>query len=190
MTTARTCPSCDASLPSDAPQGVLNFDAGSKRTPNPKTDIIKLLNKALSKATLSKANQKPIAKPYVIFIDLNLPPSAGSVFEKAWFKDLKSGIERQLGEATPAKPDVFSMLVFTNHPFHYGPDDGPSPQVEAPLALFSMHPKYPIERAALDLLYDAAANFGNIPHGFPIPPNQMNEAAGFGQNSFATTGLE
>ena len=120
---------------------------------------------------------------------MNLPPSAGSVFEKPWFKELKSGIERQLGDATPTKRDVFNMLVFTNHPFHYGSNDGPSPQLEVPLALLAMHPKYPVERAALDILYDAAANFGNIPRGFPIPPNQMNEAAGFGQSSAAPTGL-
>jgi hypothetical protein len=168
-------------------QGVLNFDAGGKRTSNPKADVIKLLNKALSKATLSKANQNPITKPYVIFIDLNLPPSAGSAFEKPWFKDLKSGIDRQLGEATPAKPDVFNMLVFTNHPFHYSPADEPSPQVDVPLALFSMHAKHPIERAALDLVYHAAANFGNIPRGFPILPDH---AADIERNSAAPTGLE
>jgi hypothetical protein len=152
-------------------QGVLDFNTGAKQTPNPKAGVIKLLNRALGKATLSKTNLRPIEKPYLVFIDVNLPPSAGSVFEKAWFKETKTGIERALKEATPVKPDMFNMLVFTNHPFHYGPNDGASPQLEEPFALLSMHPKYPIERALLDMIYEAAANFGNIPRGFPIRPD-------------------
>jgi hypothetical protein len=106
----------------------------------------------------------------LIFIDLNLPPSQGSVFEKPWFREVKESVERQFGAVTLAKPDEFSMVVFTNHPLHYGRNDEPSPQLEKPFVLFSMYPKYPLSRGLLDAIHEAAENFGNIPRGFPIHP--------------------
>jgi hypothetical protein len=139
-------------------KNVLGAKIGRKTT---KADIIQLLNRAL---------KKTVSQPYVIFIDLNLPPLEGSVFEKPWFKEVKESVERQLGEATPSKPDLFNMVVFTNHPLHYGRNDEPSPPLEHPVVLFSMHPKHPIDRVLLDAIHMAAEKFGNIPPGFPVYP--------------------
>ena len=145
--------------------GVLDFEGEGQPVQNPKADVIGLLNDAIA-----KANEKPITQPYVIFIDLNLPPSQGSVFEKPWFREVKQRVERQLGEATPSKPDAFNMVVFTNHPLHYGGNDEPSPPLEHPVVLFSMHPKHPADRVLLDAIHEAAEKFGNIPPGFPDNP--------------------
>lgn len=140
-------------------KGVLGAELGGNTT---KADIIPLLNRAL--------NGKTVSQPYVVFIDLNLPQSEGSAFEKPWFKEVKQRVERQLGEATSSKPDLFNMVVFTNHPLHYGSNDEPSPPLEHPVVLFSMHPKHPADRVLLDAIHEAAEKFGNIPPGFPVYP--------------------
>ena len=71
-----------------------------------------LLNDALGKAP---------SHPYVIFLDLNVPPSSESPFEKPWFRQIVQTIDHASGPDD--QPDPFSLLVFTNFPHHYDQDD-------------------------------------------------------------------
>ena len=62
------------------------------------------------------------------------------------------------------------MVVFTNHPLHYGHNNQPSPSLEHPVILFPNYSKHSVDRALLYAIHDAAEKFGNIPRGFPVYP--------------------
>ncbi len=76
-----------------------------------KVGIARLLNEALT--------QKPDGLPFVIFIDLNLPPTPEKIIpEKKWWDDLRKAIDLQK-VPTEADPDDFNMLFLTNFSYHY-----------------------------------------------------------------------
>lgn len=58
--------------------------------------------------------QGPHSDPFIIFIDVNLPPSAGySPDSKPWLSSIKQAL-LPLGEASVDNPDPFSLLIPTN----------------------------------------------------------------------------
>lgn len=84
-----------------------------------KGDIGSLLNKALT--------QKPEGKPFIIFIDLNLPATASLEFvNKPWFGDVSSVINN-LPTPTAESPDKSNAIIVTNFAGHYG-----SPGIDSP----------------------------------------------------------
>lgn len=134
-------------------QGVLGFGVQKKSVPIMKARIGKLLNQAL---------QKPTNYPYIIFIDLNLPPYPGQIFQKPWFKEIIKAASQIKGDLDP-----FNLIVFTNHPHHYVREDAPYPQNET-ASLFSQNPKVYVEHPKTILkIHEAALQFGNIPNDFP-----------------------
>jgi hypothetical protein len=146
--------------------GVLDANVEGKRKPNPKAKIIQLLNQAL---------KKTVCQPYVIFIDINLPFSPEPVFQKKWFQEIYRSIFLELGDSSPAKRDKFNIIFFTNHPWHYGEDDQPSPPREPGATLVSKYPEKPlVDNAILNDLMKAVDLFGNIPRAFPINYDQSN----------------
>lgn len=135
-------------------QFVLGYGGLGAPDLNPRVRIGKLLNQASAKMR---------NLPHVIFIDLNLPPSKGDLFEQPWFKELKQTMER-IGEPTHEKPDLFNMIMFINHPEHYLMD---TPYSRHSLGVFSKYPKYLLEPPViLHLIHDAVQKFGNIPQNF------------------------
>lgn len=121
--------------------------------------------KASIKGLLDAAMEKPAKHPYVIFIDINLPPSSGSVFEATWFKEVAETATR-VGRTAETDPAPFNQIVFTNHPFHYGNDDDVSPR-PATLSAIPNHTKIPISYPrVLTAIHEAAEKFGNIPDNF------------------------
>lgn len=135
--------------------GVLGF-GGNPATHELKAGIKGLLDSALA---------KPAIFPYVIFIDVNLPPSSKPLFETPWFKEVADSATKA-GRVSDTDPSPFNQLVFTNHPFHYGKDNEPCPQPAA-FSAIAMNPKIPIAHpSVLNAIHDAVYKFGNIPETF------------------------
>lgn len=140
--------------------GVLDANVQVKKKPNPKAQIIQILNQALKKS---------VSQPYVIFIDLNLPFSPEPAFQKKWFQEIHGSILTQLDDSSLTKRDKFNMIVFTNHPWHYGENNQPSPPLEPGICLVSKYPEKEFTNdTVLNELMKAVQLFGNIPKGFPI----------------------
>jgi hypothetical protein len=136
---------------------VLGAEIGGNLT---KAEIIPLLNRAL---------KKTVSQPYVIFIDLNLPYSPEPPFKKKWFQEIHGSILPELGDSSPTERDKFNMVVFTNHPWHYGENNQPSPPLEPGMCLVSKYPEMELTNGmVLNDLMKAVQQFGNIPKAFPI----------------------
>lgn len=117
-------------------------------------DIGALLQKALT--------QKPDGKPFIVFVDLNLPATANTEFpEKPWFSD----VQKLIGEMpppTPERPDVANAIVITNFSSHYGAPGGQAPPREY-VTIISRIPQNPTRNAtALTELVGVIADYGQI----------------------------
>lgn len=133
--------------------GVLDFSGESEPDRQVKIGINGLLKNAL---------KKPTHYPYVIFIDLNLPPTFENLYETPWFKEIQETVNR-LGGSLEGKAH-FNLLVLTNYPHHYGKEGKPNPPMlvipKSPRILFgSPEVIQEIEKAVLQ--------YGNIPRDFP-----------------------
>ncbi len=107
---------------------------------------------------------KKVYHPYVVFIELKIPPSPGTVFEKPWFRKVMDGVER----ANPSEHDrdTFNLIVFTNHPDHYAEGDTPAPPSEA-LCVFGRNPlRECMHPELLTSIWDATNKWGEIPQDF------------------------
>jgi len=134
--------------------GVLGYP-GEKQD-NPKTGVTRLLRLARAKAEATQL-------PYVVFVDLNLPPSEGAdIRELGWFQELL----REIMDHAEEGPDPCNMLMFTNQPQHYGAEMAPNPRTDR-VSMVSPNPKIPIEHPeALEALREAARQYGRIPNWF------------------------
>ncbi len=113
---------------------------------------------------LNSAFRKEVHHPYVVFVELNLPPTQGSVFEKPWLRKVVDGIERAgAGDDTR---DPFNLIVVTNHADHYVKGSTPAPAHEA-LCVFGRNPVHPCKHPELlTALWGAAEQHGTIPNEF------------------------
>lgn len=137
-------------------QNVLKFSSQNEPYPLIKVRIGSLLNEAM---------QKPTGHPYVIFIDLNLPPYLGKVFDKPWFKEILKTLDR-VNSKSEQEPNPCNLILFTNHPHHYGREDEPDPKKDI-LPVFAQYPKIPAKHPETILgICDAALQYGNIPNEF------------------------
>lgn len=136
---------------------VLGYKGPGKSGNAVKADVGQLINQALKNAR---------DLPHIVFIDLNLPPAAGTTGDQAWYKEIQKTVERNLGNASASKPDIFNLMIFTNHPFHYS-DESISLRHDA-VGMYSRFPKnkanYPF---VIQSIHEAAMKFGNIPKDFP-----------------------
>lgn len=127
-------------------------------------DVYRLLQKALSK----KADHERI-----IFIDVNVPPHTGNLFEAEWLQKVAEQLKRLEDTQSPENPWPAGFVFFTNHPYHYVGSDAPEPgrttifttvnmgDFKQPNA-HQMLRNYP----AIDQLLDSVLNHTKIPHEF------------------------
>jgi len=115
---------------------------------------------------LSKALEKDHAYPLVIFIDVNLPPLvAKDVFKMPPPNEISRMMDRI--KLTKNRKDRFNLLIFTNHPQHYGREDEPAPGKNV-MTIFSPNPNIASENpGSIIAIDDAARQYGNIPNEFP-----------------------
>ena len=137
-------------------RGVLGFSSGPTPDQDTKAGVERLLKNALA---------KPVQHPYVICVDLNLPPSPKQVFEMPWFREVVETASK-IGRQSEAEPSPFNQLLFTNHPFHYGKDDEPTPQPST-LSVIPKNPRIAIPNpGVLGAVHEAAEKYGFIPEHF------------------------
>lgn len=136
--------------------GVLGQPGSSGEEKSMKADVGKLLSKAVAK-------EPP--HPYVIFIDLNLPPSHGEISERLQ-KELLETVER-IAQINGSPPAPFNLVVYTNHPHHYGNSTSPDP-AKLTLSVFSQNPAHHAQdNASIGAIHQAALQYGNVPSKFP-----------------------
>jgi hypothetical protein len=107
---------------------------------------------------------KPTSEPYVIFLDLNLPPNSAAPLTQEWFDRIGGPVVEEFGEA--GGHDPWNMLLFTNNPHHYGDDAAIAPTGNV-VSLFGKNPKVAMQHPqVLHAVFEAARKFGNLPNSF------------------------
>lgn len=140
-------------------RGVLGQPAPASQAspPDLKAGVRNLLLDAFGKAA---------GHPYLVFVDVNLPPEAeGIVFPPRYFIEVLEDLEGEI-QAFPDEPTRYTQIVLTNHPFHYGEDQGVASMPQT-YSLVSRRPSNPFrdERTWL-LIQDAAEKHAEIPNWF------------------------
>lgn len=116
-------------------------------------DVEHLLNEAFEQA--------PGDCPFMIFVDVNVPPVPGIPFhERAWFQDVWAAVQA-LGEPTPEKPDTFNALVLTTFPFRW---EGANPATLAEaVSMLPMHTRHPLPQEVVGRIVSAIQDYGHFP---------------------------
>jgi hypothetical protein len=134
--------------------------AGTVHEPGPvepdritRGDIASLIDQALE--------QNPGGRPFVIFVDLNVPRDPGVAVEKrAWFQDVWTDMQ-SLGEATDKKRDDFSAIFITNFSHHWS---GPAISAGAEyLHIVSHRAHYPLPDDLVGRMMAAVQNYSFVP---------------------------
>lgn len=117
-------------------------------------DVDRLFREALSQA--------PPDIPFIVFVDLNVPPSGGQMLlETPLLNDLRRMVEAY-GTPTPSSPDPYTALVLTSFPWHYVGDLAKAPRGQHLMVI----PKYawhPLPLEALEHLRRALNEYGRVP---------------------------
>jgi hypothetical protein len=113
---------------------------------------------------VNEALKKPRKHPFVIFLDLNLPPSSLAPGTEQWFRKV---IDRQLLDIDrKGEDDPWDLIVFSNYPDHYATGHEPAPDGYA-LGLFGKNPRIGSHpRLELIAISSAANKFGTLPNQF------------------------
>lgn len=125
-----------------------------------KAEVYSLLQKALSK----KASFERI-----VFVDVNVPPEEGSVFESGWFKRVADQVNLLEQEEVVWPP---AFVFFTNHPYHYVGNDQAEPGRSVIFSAISMpefkepNPNTLMRYPAIKQLFDSIIDHTQIPHEF------------------------
>lgn len=124
-------------------------------------DSIKLRLGRLINSAIGKGHSHPL----VIFVDMNLPAeTAERTFEGKNIRALVKILD-QVGKE--GEEDSFNLILYTNHPYHYGEGDEPYDPDHLSLAIANS-PRYEIQNPLLiEEIIRATKQYGNIPNGFP-----------------------
>jgi hypothetical protein len=98
----------------------------------------------------------------VICVDINAPLTPGVPVErKEWYGDVVQVLD-EYGEPSPANPDPFSAICFTNFSHHYqvGTRAAPAEYV----TVWPMFPEYPLDPLLSERLFNAMSGCGVIPN--------------------------
>jgi uncharacterized protein YchJ len=120
---------------------------------------------------INNATNKDPANPLAVFVDTNLPPEKIDPFYKPISLEpvvMSERINRLAALVRGSKNvDPYNLLIFTNHPQHYGEDGQKAPR-DCWAAIMSDKPRVPVlHRKALKDLLNALDLYGNIPTDFP-----------------------
>jgi hypothetical protein len=138
--------------------GVLDYVGGDDRDTSTRLDVARLVNEAIK-----KNDQHPL----VVFVDVNLRPTAAKkIFTR---REALDQLRKMLGKVRtdPRGQDLYNLIVFTNHPHHFGQNHEDDPERHT-LGVFSLKPSIVPEhpRCIIDL-NTAATLYGNVPNEFP-----------------------
>lgn len=135
-------------------KGVLGYQTDNSQDEKIKLKVVPLINQALKKRPKN---------PLVLFVDLNLSmDDAKRIFQAQEIIELLDRVKK-LDNGN----DIFNLIVFTNHPYHYAPDSEPYPPKSYSF-VFSQSPEiktvYP---KSLQDISTAVSMYGQIPNEFP-----------------------
>ena len=137
--------------------GVLGRKGAVNLEIEPEAGVRQLLEDAFAKSPLDKA--------YVVAIDVNLPAQSGLLLDLPWVRGLVDEVATR-EEAFPDEPEPFTMLLCTNHPFHYGGDSEPA-RANTTISVLARTPRVPFRSPGIALtIQDAAEQFARIPNQF------------------------
>jgi hypothetical protein len=109
---------------------------------------------------LAGAISKFRGRPYIVCLDLDVPPMDGNPFDQPWFLELRDTPEDAGARGSDGK-DLFNMISFTNLPVEYTKD---VPSFFRHIDMVSLVPKVPLESAQpLDAVRTALDQLGRIP---------------------------
>jgi hypothetical protein len=135
--------------------GVLGFRGHMQAQESVQADVYGLLKDALT---------KPKSCPYVIFLDLNLPPTPNPSRGNSWFDEIRQTL-RQVAREYDHQPPV-NLVVVSNQPHHYGVGDEPAPMGNI-LSVIARRPRIALSHPeVIRAIHDAARKYGKIPNTF------------------------
>jgi hypothetical protein len=138
-------------------QGILDQPGMPKDESKVKASINRILNSALKKEP---------DHPFIVCIDLNMPPIKGNVFETEVFKEVLRTIDAK--EANLSEPDGFpaTMYIFTNYPHHYADSEQLDP-TKTFLSILVKKPKYTFaDENIVHEICKSLTQYRNIPNEF------------------------
>jgi hypothetical protein len=121
-------------------------------------------SKGLRNLIRTASKQGVADMPFVIFLDVNLPPTSNLNIDSGWARDVNRIADDMDRRATQpgGKASPYSLLVATNFAYHFGGDEG----VAAPLELCAIRPL----RASIELPIEvtneitrATMHYGHVP---------------------------
>lgn len=95
-------------------QGVLHIEGEFNKEREFRSSVMKLYRHALE--------QREIGKPFIVFIDMNLPLSPGAKPEGIPWVGAITKMRDAATFATKGKPSPSNAIVFTNYSYHFGTD--------------------------------------------------------------------
>lgn len=115
---------------------------------------------------LTVAFRKCDAFPYVVFVDLNLPPDRVHIEEERFQVQMLSRVTRAARNVL-SEADPYNLVIFTNHPYHFGDPSVPTPD-KVVFGIRAENPRGPTrDPRCIDAILHAAAQCDNIPNAFP-----------------------
>jgi hypothetical protein len=136
--------------------GILNEEGTYVEPPELRGDVWRLFEKA--------RKQKPQNLPFIIFIDLNIPPALElPEQETPLLKDLYKMIFKDYGQASDENPDPFNMIMITNYAYYYAGNETKSPNGECYMAL-SQYPETKMDQHEILLqIFESVRRYSYIP---------------------------
>lgn len=111
---------------------------------------------------LNDAFDKKPLHPYVIFLDVNLPPLSKNIADMKWVSEVESSQVFKKKEGN----DPYNMIVFINQPYHYGAENQPQPPLEG-FRVIAQKPSIEIDKELLEAIWTAIMLSQKIPKDFP-----------------------
>jgi hypothetical protein len=110
------------------------------------------------------AAEKPLVHPYVVFVELSIPPLNHQLPDAPWFQKFLATMDRLRNNNSGRSP--FNLVVLTNFADFYGPNDAPAParygysQLEHSPCIQVEHPE------ALEEIRHVVERYGRLPRTF------------------------
>ena len=98
------------------------------------------------------ALKKEPGRPFVVFLDVNLPGSDGPAEAPSWIREIE---EKTLPRLSRTERERMNLAIFTSIPFHYASPDSPIPSSIVTAHQPNHPPTFPIGQEVLESLIEA-----------------------------------
>lgn len=119
-----------------------------------RADVDRLFREALAQA--------PLDIPFIVFVDLNVPPSGDQILLQTPVLDDLRRMMDAYGTPTPSSPDPYTALVLTSYPWHYSRDDAKAPRGQH-IMIIPKYSRHPLPLELLEHLRRALDEYGRVP---------------------------